>query len=143
MPCFKFLLLIKRCIQILKDDPEIKVLYHPEPFPPHIHFPVIAHCLPYVYYNKVGTDLTPTVHNELLYDTDVYNSLINKTVKAVPEEILIADEHFSQYRSLSPKMRLKALQAARNQGNESLVVPFGLALSKGIALADLRCQHHS
>ena len=128
---------IKRCIQILKDDPEIKVLYHPEPFPPHIHFPVIAHCLPYVYYNKVGTDLTPTVHNELLYDTDVYNSLINKTVKAVPEEILIADEHFSQYRSLSPKMRLKALQAARNQGNESLVVPFGLALSKGIALADL------
>ena len=128
---------IKRCIQILKNDPEIKVLYHPEPFPPHIHFPVIAHCLPYVYYNKVGTDLTPTVHNELLYDTDVYNSLINKTVKAVPEEILIADEHFSQYRSLSPKMRLKALQAARNQGNESLVVPFALALSKGIALADL------
>ena len=34
-------------------------------------------------------------------------------------------------------MRLKALQAARNQGNESLVVPFALALSKGIALADL------
>ncbi len=128
---------IKRCIQILKNDPEIKVLYHPEPFPPHIHFPVIAQCLPYVYYNKVGTDLTPTVHNELLYDTDIYNSLINKTVKAVPEEILIADEHFSQYRSLSPKMRLKALQAARNQGNESLVVPFALALSKGIALADL------
>ena len=128
---------IKRCIQILKNDPEIKVLYHPEPFPPHIHFPVIAHCLPYVYYNKVGTDLTPTVHNELLYDTDIYNSLLNKTVKAVPEEILIADEHFSQYRSLSPKMRLKALQAARNQGNESLVVPFALALSKGIALADL------
>ena len=128
---------IKRCIQILKNDPEIKVLYHPEPFPPHIHFPVIAQCLPYVYYNKVGTDLTPTVHNELLYDTATYNSLINKTVKAVPEEILIADEHFSQYRSLSPKMRLKALQAARNQGNESLVVPFGLALSKGIALADL------
>ena len=128
---------IKRCIQILKNDPEIKVLYHPEPFPPHIHFPVIAQCLPYVYYNKVGTDLTPTVHNELLYDTATYNSLINKTVKAVPEEILIADEHFSQYRSLSPKMRLKALQAARNQGNESLVVPFALALSKGIALADL------
>lgn len=128
---------IKRCIQILKNDPEIKVLYHPEPFPPHIHFPVIAQCLPYVYYNKVGTDLTPTVHNELLYDTATYNSLINKTVKAVPEEILIADEHFSQYRSLSPKMRLKALQAARNQSNESLVVPFALALSKGIALADL------
>lgn len=128
---------IKRCIQILNNDPEIKVLYHPEPFPPHIHFPVIANCLPYVYYNKVGTDLTPTVHNELLYDTDIYNSLINKTVKAVPEEILIADEHFSQYRSLSPKMRQKALQAARNQGNESLVVPFALALSKGIALADL------
>ena len=128
---------IRRCIQILNNEPEKKVLYHPEPFPPHIHFPVIAQCLPYVYYNKVGTDLTPTVHNELLYDTATYNSLINKTVKSVPEEILIADQHFSQYRSLSPKMRLKALQAARNQGNESLVVPFALALSKGIALADL------
>lgn len=128
---------IKRCIQILKNEPEIKVLYHPEPFPPHIHFPVIAQCLPYVYYNKVGTDLTPTVHNELLYDTDTYNSLINKTVKSVPEEILLADEHFSQYRSLSPEMRQKALQAAGAQGNESLVVPFGLALSKGIDIADL------
>lgn len=128
---------IKRCIQILKNEPEIKVLYHPEPFPPHIHFPVISQCLPYVYYNKVGTDLTPTVHNELLYDTDTYNSLINKTVKSVPEEILLADEHFSQYRSLSPEMRQKALQAAGAQGNESLVVPFGLALSKGIDIADL------
>ena len=128
---------IRRCIQILNNEPEKKVLYHPEPFPPHIHFPVIAQCLPYVYYNKVGTDLTPTVHNELLYDTNTYNSLINKTVKSVPEEILIADQHFSQYRSLSPKMRQKAIQAAREQGNESLVVPFALALSKGIALADL------
>ena len=128
---------IRRCIQILNNEPEKKVLYHPEPFPPHIHFPVIAQCLPYVYYNKVGTDLTPTVHNELLYDTATYNSLINKTVKSVPEEILIADQHFSQYRSLSPKMRQKAIIAAREQGNESLVVPFALALSKGIALADL------
>lgn len=128
---------IRRCIQILKNQPEIKALYHPEPFPPHIHFPVIAKCLPYVYYNKVGTDLTPTVHNELLYDTDTYNSLINKTVKAVPEEILIADQHFSQYRSLSSEMRQNAIQAARVQGNESLVVPFALALSKGIDIADL------
>ena len=128
---------IRRCIQILKNEPEIKALYHPEPFPPHINFPVMVKCLPYVYYNKVGTDLTPTVHNELLYDTDTYNSLLKKTVKSVPEEILIADQHFSQYRSLSSEMRQKALQAARAQGNESLVVPFALALSKGIALADL------
>lgn len=128
---------LRRCIQILKNEPEKKALYHPEPFPPHIHFPVIAKCLPYVYYNKVGTDLTPTVHNELLYDTDTYNSLINKTVKAVPEEILIADQHFSQYRSLSFEMRQNAIQAARAQGNESLVVPFALALSKGIDIADL------
>lgn len=128
---------IRRCIQILKNQPEIKALYHPEPFPPHINFPIMVKCLPYVYYNKVGTDLTPTVHNELLYDTDTYNSLINKTVKAVPKEILIADQHFSQYRSLSSEMRQNAIQAARVQGNESLVVPFALALSKGIALADL------
>ncbi len=128
---------IRRCIQILKNQPEIKALYHPEPFPPHINFPVMVKCLPYVYYNKVGTDLTPTVHNELLYDTDTYNSLINKTVKAVPEEILIADQHFSQYRSLSSEMRQNAIQAARVQGNESLVVPFALALSKGIDIADL------
>ncbi len=94
-------------------------------------------CLPYVYYNKVGTDLTPTVHNELLYDTDTYNSLLKKTVTAVPEEILIADQHFSQYRSLSFEMRQKAIQAARAQGNESLVVPFALALSKGIDVDDL------
>ena len=67
-------------------------------------------CLPYVYYNKVGTDLTPTVHNELLYDTDTYNSLINKTVKAVPKEILIADQHFSQYRSLSSEMRQNVMK---------------------------------
>lgn len=128
---------IRRCIQILKNQPEIKALYHPEPFPPHINFPVMVKCLPYVYYNKVGTDLTPTVHNELLYDTDTYNSLINKTVKAVPKEILIADQHFSQYRSLSSEMRQNAIQAARVQGNESLVVPFALALSKGIDIADL------
>ena len=128
---------IRRCIQILKNQPEIKALYHPEPFPPHINFPVMVKCLPYVYYNKVGTDLTPTVHNELLYDTDTYNSLINKTVKAVPKEILIADQHFSQYRSLSSEMRQNAIQAARVQGNESLVVPFALALSKGIDIAEL------
>ena len=128
---------IRRCIQILKNEPEIKALYHPEPFPPHINFPVMVKCLPYVYYNKVGTDLTPTVHNELLYDTDTYNSLLKKTVTAVPEEILIADQHFSQYRSLSFEMRQKAIQAARAQGNESLVVPFALALSKGIDVDDL------
>ena len=128
---------IYRCIQTLKNAPEKKALYHPEPLPPHIHFPVMAKCLPYVYYNKVGTDLTPTVHNELLYDTDTYNSLLNKTVIDVPEEILLADQHFSQYRSLPSPTRCKALQAARAQGNESLVVPFALALSKGIALADL------
>ena len=128
---------IRRCIQILKNEPEKKALYHPEPFPPHINFPVMVKCLPYVYYNKVGTDLTPTVHNELLYDTDTYNSLLKKTVTAVPEEILIADQHFSQYRSLSSEMRQKALQAAREQGNESLVVPFALALSKGIDIDDL------
>ena len=128
---------IRRCIEILKKEPEKKALYHPEPFPPHINFPVIVRSLPYVYYNKVGTDLTPTVHNELLYDTDTYNSLLNKTVKAVPEEILIADEHFSQYRSLSSEMRQKALQAARAQGNDRLVVPFALALSKGIDIDDL------
>ena len=128
---------IRRCIQILKNEPEKKALYHPEPFPPHINFPVMVKCLPYVYYNKVGTDLTPTVHNELLYDTDTYNSLLKKTVTAVPEEILIADQHFSQYRSLSFEMRQKALQAAREQGNESLVVPFALALSKGIDVDDL------
>ena len=128
---------IRRCIQILKNEPEIKALYHPEPFPPHINFPVMVKCLPYVYYNKVGTDLTPTVHNELLYDTDTYNSLLKKTVTAVPEQILIADQHFSQYRSLSFEMRQKAIQAARAQGNESLVVPFALALSKGIDVDDL------
>ena len=128
---------IYRCIQTLKNAPEIKALYHPEPLPPHIHFPVMAKCLPYVYYNKVGTDLTPTVHNELLYDTDTYNSLLNKTVIDVPEEILLADQHFSQYRSLPSPTRCKALQAAREQGNESLVVPFALALSKGIDIADL------
>lgn len=128
---------IRRCIQILKNEPEKKALYHPEPFPPHINFPVMVKCLPYVYYNKVGTDLTPTVHNELLYDTDTYNSLLKKTVTAVPEEILIADQHFSQYRSLSFEMRQKAIQAARAQGNESLVVPFALALSKGIDVDDL------
>lgn len=128
---------IYRCIQTLKNAPEKKALYHPEPLPPHIHFPVMAKCLPYVYYNKVGTDLTPTVHNELLYDTDTYNSLLNKTVIDVPEEILLADQHFSQYRSLPSPTRCKALQAAREQGNESLVVPFALALSKGIDIADL------
>lgn len=128
---------IRRCIQILKNEPEKKALYHPEPFPPHINFPVMVKCLPYVYYNKVGTDLTPTVHNELLYDTDTYNSLLKKTVTAVPEQILIADQHFSQYRSLSFEMRQKAIQAARAQGNESLVVPFALALSKGIDVDDL------
>lgn len=128
---------IRRCIEILKKEPEKKALYHPEPFPPYINFPVIVRSLPYVYYNKVGTDLTPTVHNELLYDTDTYNSLLNKTVKAVPEEILIADQHFSQYRRLSSEMRQKALQAARAQGNDRLVVPFALALSKGIDIDDL------
>ena len=127
---------IRRCMQILENEPEKKALYHPEPFPPNIHFPVVYNCNPYVYY-KVGTDLTPTVHNELLYDTDTYNSLLNKTVKSVPEEILIADQHFSQYRSLSSEMRQKALKAAREQGNESLVVPFALALSKGIDINDL------
>ena len=128
---------IRRCVEILKKEPEKKALYHPEPFPPNIHFPVVLQCLPYIYYNKVGTDLTPTVHNELLYDVDTYNSLLNKTVTAVPKEILLADQYFSQYRSLPSQIRYKALQAAREQGNESLVVPFGLALSKGIALADL------
>lgn len=67
----------------------------------------------------------------------IHNSLLNKTVKSVPEEILIADQHFSQYRSLSSEMRQKALKAAREQGNESLVVPFALALSKGIDINDL------
>lgn len=128
---------IRTYIEILKKEPEKKALYHPEPFPPHIHFPVISQCLPYVYYNKVGTDLTPTVHNELLYDADTYNSLLNKTVTAVPEEILLADQHFSLYRSLPSPTRCKALQAAGALGHESLVVPFALALSKGIALADL------
>lgn len=128
---------IYRCIQTLKNAPEKKALYHPEPLPPHIHFPVMAKCLPYVYYNKVGTELTPTVHNELLYDTDTYNSLLNKTVIDVPEEILLADQHFSQYRSLPSPTRCKAIQAAREQGNESLVVPFALALSKGIDVDDL------
>ena len=128
---------IRRCVEILKKEPEKKALYHPEPFPPNIHFPVVLQCLPYIYYNKVGTDLTPTVHNELLYDVDTYNSLLNKTVTAVPKEILLADQYFSQYRSFPSQIRYKALQAAREQGNESLVVPFGLALSKGIALADL------
>lgn len=121
-----------KSITELENNPSLMASIRPEPFPPHLRYPVLINSMPYVLYNKVGTDLTPTLYNALIYDQRTYAEILkNPIIESVPEEILKAEQDAAIFRELPKYFRSKARSEAKRLGNENLVIPLAIAYSKG------------